>query len=489
MASLTSPNVVFVLGGPGTGKGTQCLRIKEHFGYHHLSAGDLLREERSRPGSEHGELIESYIREGKIVPIEITLQLIEKAMRKLGWEGGRFLIDGFPRSFENLSGWNAAFEGKVNIQFCIFFDCSDQVMEARLLERSKTSGRADDNIDSIRKRFRVFKEESMPVVQTLESKGLLRRINAERSVEDVWATVKACFMPSVVFVLGGPGSGKGTQCSRISDRYGYNHLSAGDLLREERSRPGSKHGELIESYIREGRLVPIEITLALLEAAMRKLGWEGGRFLIDGFPRSFENVRGWESALKDKVLVKCCLFFECSESVMEARLLERGKTSGRADDNISSIRKRFHTFQEESMPVVAKYESEGLLRRINAELPVEEVWQKVCKVFDTDVRSQSKMQRPDGTHQGSKEEASASAYAGIKAAQSRHKNHGLAGTEKDSLTWQSTYKHHFQAPQHKRFQVIQESRALQPKATPRSLQVAGGLLIGGGSPMAVQPPK
>jgi len=472
--------VVFVLGGPGTGKGTQCARIKDEFGYHHLSTGDLLREERSRPGSEHGALIESYIQEGKLVPIEITLKLLEKAMQNLGWNDGRFLIDGFPRSFENLRGWKESLEGKVNVQFCLFFDCSEQVMEARLLERAKTSGRADDNIESIKKRFRVFQEESMPIVQTMEAKGLLRLIDAERSVEDVWSAVKVCFTPQVVFVLGGPGSGKGTQCSRISQRFGYNHLSAGDLLREERSRPGSKHGALIESYIKEGKLVPIEITLALVEAAMRRIGWEGGRFLIDGFPRSFENIRGWDAALKDKVRVRFCLFFECSEAVMEARLLERGKTSGRADDNLQSIRKRFQTFQEESMPVVAKFEREGLLRRVNAELHVDEVWAKVCSHFDNDARAQAQpKQGLDSTQlPESNQEVSVSAYTGIKAAQTRHKNHGFAGTVSDSLAWQSTYKHHFQAPQHRRFQFIQDGRSLKPKATPRTLQVTGGMLVG-----------
>lgn len=75
------PKVIFVLGAPGAGKGTQCSKIVEEFGYVHLSAGDLLREERQRPGSEFGELIESRIRNGKIVPVEVTCSLLEKAMQ------------------------------------------------------------------------------------------------------------------------------------------------------------------------------------------------------------------------------------------------------------------------------------------------------------------------------------------------------------------------------------------------------------------------
>ena len=71
------PNVLFVLGGPGAGKGTQCTRIVQNFGYVHLSAGDLLRAERQRPGSKVGEQIEDHIRKGSIVPVEITCTLLE----------------------------------------------------------------------------------------------------------------------------------------------------------------------------------------------------------------------------------------------------------------------------------------------------------------------------------------------------------------------------------------------------------------------------
>lgn len=92
--------------------------------------------------------------------------------------------------------------------------------------------------------------------------------------------------PIVIFMLGGPGSGKGTQCNLLHDRYAFNHLSAGDLLRAQRKRVGSENGALIQKYIDEGKIVPSQITIGLLENAMRDIGWEEGRFLIDGFPRN-----------------------------------------------------------------------------------------------------------------------------------------------------------------------------------------------------------
>ena len=94
-------------------------------------------------------------------------------------------------------------------------------------------------------------------------------------------------LPSVVFVLGGPGAGKGTQCANIVEKYGYVHLSAGDLLRAERKREGSEVGALIESYIVKGEIVPVEITCQLLENAMNENIKQNNKynFLIDGFPR------------------------------------------------------------------------------------------------------------------------------------------------------------------------------------------------------------
>lgn len=98
---------------------------------------------------------------------------------------------------------------------------------------------------------------------------------------------------SVIFVLGGPGSGKGTQCAKLVEEFGFEHLSAGDLLRAEQARPGSKYGKLIADYIKAGEIVPQEITLALLEQAMRESN--GNRFLIDGFPRKMDQALSFET--------------------------------------------------------------------------------------------------------------------------------------------------------------------------------------------------
>ncbi|KAJ5677353.1 uncharacterized protein N7477_002986 [Penicillium maclennaniae] len=175
--STNDVTVVFFLGGPGSGKGTQSANLVRDYAFVHLSAGDLLRAEQIREGSQYGKMIKEYITEGKIVPMEPS-----PAGTK-----ARFLIDGFPRKLDQA----VFFESTVCVsELVLFLDCPEEVMEKRLLKRGETSGRDDDNAESIRKRFRTFVETSMPVVDDFEKKGKVVKIQATGSVEHVFAQVK-----------------------------------------------------------------------------------------------------------------------------------------------------------------------------------------------------------------------------------------------------------------------------------------------------------
>ncbi|XP_021260348.1 UMP-CMP kinase [Numida meleagris] len=191
--------------------------------------------------------------------------------------------------------------------------------------------------------------------------------------------------PVVVFVLGGPGAGKGTQCARIVEKYGYTHLSAGDLLRDERKRPGSQYGELIENYIKEGEIVPVEITISLLKRAMDQTmaaNSQKNKFLIDGFPRNEDNLQGWNKTMDGKADVSFVLFFDCDNEICIGRCLERGKSSGRSDDNRESLEKRIHTYLQSTRPIIDLYERMGKVRRVDASKSVDEVFEKVVQIFD-----------------------------------------------------------------------------------------------------------
>ena len=157
----------------------------------------------------------------------------------------------------------------------------------------------------------------------------------------------------IVWVLGGPGCGKGTQCDKIVAKYGFTHLSSGDLLREEVA-SGSDRGKSLTAIMESGQLVPLATVLDLLaEAMIKRLGGSKG-FLIDGYPREVAQGEEFEKAIAP---CKHILYFEVSDATMTQRLLKRAETSGRADDNEATIKKRLVTFHEHSEPVIKHYAS------------------------------------------------------------------------------------------------------------------------------------
>lgn len=190
--------MVFCLGPPGSGKGTQCAKIVKEFSFIHLSAGDCLREAMSRK-DETSELIDSYIREGLIVPVEITVGLLKKKMQDNGWGGKYFLIDGFPRNQDNLEGWNKILpETEVNVIGCLFLSCEDDIVVERLLHRGETSGRVDDNKETIVKRLKVYHEETTPIIRHFESSKKCFTVDATRSIDSVWDDLKKLFKEKIV---------------------------------------------------------------------------------------------------------------------------------------------------------------------------------------------------------------------------------------------------------------------------------------------------
>lgn len=213
-ASSALPNceVVFVLGAPGTGKGTQCELLarrlfdpKKHHNktmWTHLSAGDLLREERNAPGSALGDLINAKINAGELVPSAITVQLLENAMRHAYHNGPEgcvhYLIDGFPRGHENLAAWQATMTPQGHtVNFVLNFECPEEVLVGRLLERGKDSGRSDDTLAVIRKRFQTHQHNTVPLLAQFAANTTtpVHTIDSAQSVEQVYHSVVGYFQP------------------------------------------------------------------------------------------------------------------------------------------------------------------------------------------------------------------------------------------------------------------------------------------------------
>jgi len=183
-----------------------------------------------------------------------------------------------------------------------------------------------------------------------------------------------------VFLLG---SGKGTLCEKIAKIYNYEHVSVGDLLRDEKA--CSKHSELIKEYQIEGKIVPAEITIGSLKSKISELNSSGVyNILLDGFPCNSENLEYWNQIVGDSVKLEYVIYLNCSEDTMIDRVLKRGKTSGRMDDNEESVVKRIKVFNEQSLPVIKYYEKLNFVKQIDSCQTPEKVFDDVKKIFTMD---------------------------------------------------------------------------------------------------------
>ncbi|CAD5111450.1 DgyrCDS759, partial [Dimorphilus gyrociliatus] len=264
------PHVIFVLGGPGAGKGTQCEKITNTYGYTHLSAGELLRQERAS-GSQESDIIEQYIRQGQIVPVEITISLLEKAMintKKNNPNNRGFLIDGFPRNQNNLDGWNDKMDGKAVVEGVLFFEASDDICVNRCLTRGQSSGRSDDNLESLKKRLKTYHESTMPILEKFKEQNLLHRIDATPGPDEEKESDKF----GVLVLI------------RISTCYA---LDGRNTLVQQKS--------VIRNY--HGKILGLAKDFELIEDPEKK--WGDGRTLIVLHFPSWEYAKMWKDCTPD----------------------------------------------------------------------------------------------------------------------------------------------------------------------------------------------
>jgi UMP-CMP kinase len=184
------PNVVFVLGGPGAGKGTMCELAETQLGWTHLSTGNLLRSEREARGPT-AATIEEFMTAGKLVPNEIVVTLLKNAMETVTRTTGKnnFLLDGFPRSLNNMDAWHEIFGQETELPKMLYFECPYAVLEKRILGRAKYSGRSDDNVESMKLRFDTFKAETLPTVEFFRSKNKCVDVDTSHDRETVYRHV------------------------------------------------------------------------------------------------------------------------------------------------------------------------------------------------------------------------------------------------------------------------------------------------------------
>jgi len=184
-----------------------------------------------------------------------------------------------------------------------------------------------------------------------------------------------------VVIFGAPGSGKGTQSAFIVEKYGLEHLSTGDLLRAEQ-KTQSDLGKLIESYTSKGNLVPDELIIDMLAKVLDTKKNSNG-YIFDGFPRTTAQAEALKVMMaKRDMKVTIMLDLDVPEDELIARLLNRGKTSGRSDDNFETIQKRIQVYHSQTAPVKDFYKKEGIATDIKGLGTMDEIFGRITKAID-----------------------------------------------------------------------------------------------------------
>lgn len=182
-------------------------------------------------------------------------------------------------------------------------------------------------------------------------------------------------------LFGPPGAGKGTQSAHLIAQYGLVHLSTGDLLRAEIA-AGSPLGLEAKKLMDQGILVPDAVVVGMIENKINENKTAPG-FIFDGFPRTVAQAQSLDAMLQGHGLqINAMISLEVSEEDLTQRLLERGKTSGRPDDqNESLIRKRVQEYMEKTMPVAGYYEAQGKFNGISGVGSIEEIYQRIVQIL------------------------------------------------------------------------------------------------------------
>lgn len=185
-----------------------------------------------------------------------------------------------------------------------------------------------------------------------------------------------------IILFGPPGAGKGTQSARLIEKYGLVHLSTGDVFRYN-IKNQTELGVLAKSFIDKGQLVPDEVTNQMVKDFIARNNNDKG-FIFDGYPRTIAQGENLDRVLEEyQANVTSMIALKVDEDELVIRLLERGKSSGRPDDQDEAIiRNRFKVYNDETSPLADFYAQKGKFIAVKGKGSMDEIFQNLCKAID-----------------------------------------------------------------------------------------------------------
>ena len=184
-----------------------------------------------------------------------------------------------------------------------------------------------------------------------------------------------------IILCGAPGSGKGTQSSFVTEKYGLQHLSTGDVLRAEIA-SGSELGKQIDALISQGNLVPDEMMYGVIENYISSLPKDSKGMIFDGYPRTVAQAESLTELLKKYNMEAIMIDLLVDEQLLIQRLIERGKVSGRADDNLNTIRHRIAVYHNQTEPIAHYYLHHGNYCPVNGNHGMEDVFLQIERIIE-----------------------------------------------------------------------------------------------------------
>lgn len=184
-----------------------------------------------------------------------------------------------------------------------------------------------------------------------------------------------------LILFGPPGSGKGTQSVKVAEKYGFAHISTGDIFRKN-IRKKTRLGLKVQSIIEKGDLVPDELLVAILEDAMDQ-NRDARGFVFDGFPRTLQQASDLDTVLnKNNETVSLVLALEVDDSEIINRLLRRAEIEGRKDDMREVIENRIKVYNNQTQPLISYYKDKGLFHPVKGIGDIDEIFKSICEIID-----------------------------------------------------------------------------------------------------------
>lgn len=178
-----------LFGAPGSGKGTQSSKIIDNFGLHHISTGELLRDHIAR-GTELGKTADSFISKGQLIPDELMIDILDHELENNLKDAKGVIFDGFPRTIPQAEALEKLLEKRgTELAGVIGLEVPEDELVERLLNRGKETGRADDNLETIKNRLEVYHNQTEPLKEHYSNKGKYISVNGSGIVDDIFDTI------------------------------------------------------------------------------------------------------------------------------------------------------------------------------------------------------------------------------------------------------------------------------------------------------------